>query len=788
MRKTIITASLLVILTLSLTQLATSQEMSTQGMSNWKDNVFTNETSGDVFVAFTTYRPRTSDVPLGWRTVAWYRINAGNSHTFLAYKENPIYYLIIDQATGRRLLPENAKSYTGWRYNKAFVIVSKDEPNALTPAADLLFTTHARTSNLLLKDSNYFKSANTGSVTVTPTGVIAPLAEIVPAPPPPTTEEGTTDLDETGTTALETGWQATITASVDGQALDTDETGRFQATTNAPIRITAQLRRDGRLTRGTLFFSFEGPAGAKVDKDTGTTDNEAKVTALLTLGKLPGQYKFIVKLKSDALEDDPATQIDETAPIKLAELIFIATEGPGADASSIEISGPSAVDPRGGSQTGSVSGNISLTFTVETPAGNPVVNASVSVTALSGPAIEDLPAARPKTNAQGKASFTLRLKGSSLGDLIIRADVGEVTATKTIEVRHTLGSVSFTNGLASSIYSGRSDTVEVIARSKIGTPLPGVTIRFTSSSSNLRFTTSSGRTSTSSGKFKTTVQTRNKTSGSWNSTGTTYTTNRTDKITATASYLGHSRSASDSTKVMPSSRERQTAAEHFGSRHAGTFGARDWYWTGWRTVSLSSSECRTVLHWWGYASVSVVDDPFVDEEDIRNEDPRAIKKVGTRSWQVRVRIREHKVEQNEVWVRVKARCEFIDDTFGAPSLPQLSQHPETHHLSETWQQLSQVPSQTALLPNYPNPFNPETWIPYHLSDPAEVALSIYSTDGRLVRTLALGHQDAGIYESKSRAAYWDGRNSVGERVASGLYFYTLTAGDFADTGKMLIMK
>ena len=99
-----------------------------------------------------------------------------------------------------------------------------------------------------------------------------------------------------------------------------------------------------------------------------------------------------------------------------------------------------------------------------------------------------------------------------------------------------------------------------------------------------------------------------------------------------------------------------------------------------------------------------------------------------------------------------------------------------------------VPAQTALLTNYPNPFNPETWIPYHLSEPAEVTLSIYSAGGQLVRTLTLGHQPAGVYQSKSRAAYWDGRNAVGERVASGLYFYTLTAGDFAATRKMLIMK
>ena len=95
---------------------------------------------------------------------------------------------------------------------------------------------------------------------------------------------------------------------------------------------------------------------------------------------------------------------------------------------------------------------------------------------------------------------------------------------------------------------------------------------------------------------------------------------------------------------------------------------------------------------------------------------------------------------------------------------------------------------TSLLRNYPNPFNPETWIPYQLAAPAEVTLAIFGANGQLVRTLALGHQAAGVYATKSRAAYWDGRNNIGERVASGLYFYTLQAGAFTATGKMLIMK
>ena len=99
-----------------------------------------------------------------------------------------------------------------------------------------------------------------------------------------------------------------------------------------------------------------------------------------------------------------------------------------------------------------------------------------------------------------------------------------------------------------------------------------------------------------------------------------------------------------------------------------------------------------------------------------------------------------------------------------------------------------TPKKTGLLPNYPNPFNPETWIPYQLAEAADVTLTIYAIDGRLIRTLSFGHQSAGIYQSKSRAAYWDGRNALGESVASGVYFYRLIAGDFTATRKMLIRK
>ena len=101
---------------------------------------------------------------------------------------------------------------------------------------------------------------------------------------------------------------------------------------------------------------------------------------------------------------------------------------------------------------------------------------------------------------------------------------------------------------------------------------------------------------------------------------------------------------------------------------------------------------------------------------------------------------------------------------------------------------SLIPEDTALLHNYPNPFNPETWIPYQLAKSAEVTLTIYDMKGEMVRRLAVGHQAAGMYKNRSRAVYWDGRNQLGESVASGLYFYTLTAGKFTGTRRMLILK
>ncbi|MBC8427720.1 T9SS type A sorting domain-containing protein [bacterium] len=99
-----------------------------------------------------------------------------------------------------------------------------------------------------------------------------------------------------------------------------------------------------------------------------------------------------------------------------------------------------------------------------------------------------------------------------------------------------------------------------------------------------------------------------------------------------------------------------------------------------------------------------------------------------------------------------------------------------------------IPVKSELVQNYPNPFNPETWIPYNLSKDADVIIKIYNVSGQLIRTLDLDHKDADFYLNKDKAAYWNGRDNLGEKVASGIYFYTLKAGDFRATRRMLIMK
>jgi hypothetical protein len=99
-----------------------------------------------------------------------------------------------------------------------------------------------------------------------------------------------------------------------------------------------------------------------------------------------------------------------------------------------------------------------------------------------------------------------------------------------------------------------------------------------------------------------------------------------------------------------------------------------------------------------------------------------------------------------------------------------------------------IPERTELLQNWPNPFNPETWIPFKLKEASDTSITIYDVHGRIVRQLNLGYIPAGVYQTKSKSAYWNGTNDMGERVASGVYFYHLQAGEFSASRKMVILK
>ena len=724
MRKTILTASLLVILTLSLTELATSQ-----GTANWKDNLFTNQTSGAVFVAFTTYRPATSEVPLGWRTVAWYHIKAGQSHTFRAYQENPIYYLIIDQATGRRLLPEDAKSYTGWMYNKAFVIVSRNEPNTLTPAGNLLFTTHARTSNLLLRDSNFFKSENTGSVTVTPTGVIAPLAELI-GDDRGDDDDGTVDLEVEDATGI----AINITPDPSSTTLNQGDTRK----------LTVSVKKDGSpLSNRDIFLSVSDKA--MVNPASGKTDDAGQFSTTLTVSKSSPEGAFNVTANLIGTTDKKILSF--TVKVDVGQLRISAS--------------PSTIEP-GRTST--------LTITSLTHGGTPFPGVQIS---LAGGNINPT---LVTTDANGQARATFRAdqySGTRRPKTISRSTVTatvvnnpSVKGTATLTVAYVLGSFSV-SGFAGVVLSGSSTKLTTTVKSRSGIPMPGVRVTIVEGNdSEIWFSSLSGTTNSS---------------GQW----------------STTQYAAYSGPADFSVKVsgLPTQVFRLTVKPQTGTsietwtHRAGCKGG------GWlhRSAKFDFSGGVTT----GRTVVTVV------SYSIRETGSSS---GGSRDWRITGHSKSGSIVtlafdlwqnncrggKSESWVKF-----WVDGTlsetyprwtggYGAPSLDPQAYEQDLSLVAAHPQM--RLPAETALLANYPNPFNPETWIPYHLSDPAEVTLSIYSAEGRLVRTLALGHQDAGIYESKSRAAYWDGKNSVGERVASGLYFYTLTAGDFAATNKMLIMK
>jgi hypothetical protein len=137
------------------------------------------------------------------------------------------------------------------------------------------------------------------------------------------------------------------------------------------------------------------------------------------------------------------------------------------------------------------------------------------------------------------------------------------------------------------------------------------------------------------------------------------------------------------------------------------------------------------------------------------------------------------------------RFKVISDTPGSISLTNirtLDHNLRQNIIPDQNLTIQVVPDKDVILQNYPNPFNPETWIPYHLANDAKVSIRIYNLSGQLIRIFELGNKPAGYYTTKDKSAYWNGQNEAGEFVSSGIYFYTIKAGNFIATRKMILLK
>ena len=426
---------------------------------------------------------------------------------------------------------------------------------------------------------------------------------------------------------------------------------------------------------------------------------------------------------------------------------------------SVTITAPSTVEPK----AGSFSGNIPISFNLTASSGQTVNGKRLHMsTSHSGSVSSNFDSTTLTTNASGKASTTLRLRNNSTGSIEITAivDGSDVRASKTITVKQTLLSWRNTT-IPTVLISGKKKDITFATYSNNGTRMPGVEIRILEpDDAEISFSPLSGVTG-SSGLWKTTMYTGSQGSANFRVKVGHIPVSEFFNLTVKPAIVYEERWNKFEAECRNRGWMERTVALKFPGRIISY------------EIDISGSDAIMFrddfeLHSHRKTSSNTVTVRFsVWEDDCRNR------------WRRR----------NWANVTVGAKCEVTAPlrlVNGAPSL-----HPQAYE-----QDLSlvaahprmQLPSENALLPNYPNPFNPETWIPYQLAKPADVTLTIYAVNGKVVWRLVLGHQLAGVYQSRSRAAYWDGRNALGEPVASGIYFYTLTAGDFSATKKMLIRK
>ena len=344
--------------------------------------------------------------------------------------------------------------------------------------------------------------------------------------------------------------------------------------------------------------------------------------------------------------------------------------------------------------------------------------------------------------ATANATLTFDRISTGVKTVIVTAKVADITGTLRLIVKQTPASLTL-EGLGESILSGTAKQIAVLVKSKNNTLMRDVLVRFKESSELIAFSATDVQTGPDSRAY------------SLLTTGGGGTVQFAIEIPGVPEK-------SFAIEIVTQTEFKQQHYE-FSSRQ----GSKTWY--GWNLehytlkrkfffpgviVELQDVEATVMVK--GQGRLELIEDNT---------------HYGSNWVEVAIRAKEHR--ENPTKLRVALRVKFKRQGM-IPGAPFAQGHT--------------VPATTTVLPNYPNPFNPETWIPYHLTEPAKVTLTIYSVEGRVVRHLELGHRRTGFYRSKNRAAYWDGRNEIGQCVASGVYFYTLIADDFSATGKLLLRK
>ena len=823
MRKLIFTLSLfasLLFVSSIITPLAMAQ--------GWKLNQVTNRTNRTVYIVFSTWRPAKQTIPAGHRITGHYPLLPNQTHKFYAFGHNAFYLQVWHPDL--EIIKPTAKSKTlsAPVITDPFQMVRAKEISASGTNTVLYQRPLNRTYPL---EGGFLRYENTGTPISITSGWVR-LAAVPQAVTDGTRPDGTTvrPTDNTGDRSI-SDFSIGISPSPDSTTLEPGD----------ELNFTVSLSGDGAKDDINLSISVDPASAGTLTNGSGQTDAQGEFSDRLTLesdykgnfdivvvATLDGRqirerFDFTSGLLSGSLEvsgdfnlkagesgtlsvaarsqgGQPLSNVTIRLSTSSTDILLNSTSGktdsfgnfstsvtavrPGSANISVSVDehpdlyenvyisvgdaipGTLVVDSFSSSiDEGS---DMTITATLQSETGTPVAGSTVRFDAVGSDI--SFSSTSVTTDSSGRVSSTLQAanvaSASQSATFYVRVDgYSGLTKNFTVTVNQVPGSLEVkiipvgTNAVTSvptNLKSGNTVDLVATVKSKGGYTMSGITVNFNSGSPTIVSFSNTSTTTDSSGEATSTLKTKLHGDASFS--------------IVVPQYLSESYTLAVSRYTAPFDEITYTV-----SRMLTPCGAD---WVPWhQDITVPEGDVAgtpTVTH-------TTPDLGFIEFRYVGiGATPNVIRVYG--------RVKECAATARVMYLTINGQYYTWATSFAAPSLPHLQAHSDPVELSMIWKELSEIPSETMLLANYPNPFNPETWIPYRLSESADVSLSIYSLEGRLVRKLVLGHQAAGVYESKSRAAYWDGRNSVGERVANGLYFYTLTAGEFAATRKMLVLK